>query len=392
MGVNITRAASSLGRTVPSADAVICAVFSGAVVAGTAALLTPYQIFGTAGLTPLGITLANNPVAYQDIIDFYGIAGEGAEFNFMLVDPENQLGTICDIAQPTLAKALLDFTDGRAVVFVVNVKKPNEYEATITNGLDEDVWTAAQKLNAIAVAYQTNNVPFVGILPGLGFTAATLANLTNRSTLAYDNVAINLACAAADGHVSMGILAGVLAKCQVHVNCGAVANGAVTQTAFYPDGSTALALKNSAESITTKGYIQFVKRGSKSGYYFNDDPTLTAVSGDYTSISWNRVINKAQRIAYDVLIEKLNGDVDINASTGKVETSVISDWESDVQNAIKKQMMQNTQTVKPEIDGISCTIDANSNIVNDEMDGTIQIVRKGQAKTINVAIGYANTI
>jgi len=391
MGVNITRAKNNLNRTEPTDDAVICMLFSGVAVAGKAALGTPYTIYGSDGLTTYGIAADTNPVAFADITDFYGIAGEGAELNFMLMADTTQLGTACDKTQ-NIAKKLLDATEGRAVIFLANVKKPTGYNATITNGLDADIWTAATNLNAMAVDYQTANMPFVGILPGLGFTAATIANLPARSALVTENVAACLACEKNDGHVSMGILAGWLAKLQVNQNVGAVANGKIVDTAYYPDGSSALSLKNSAATITAKGFIQFVKVGGKSGYFYNDDPTLTDPAGDYTSLSWNRTMNKGHRLAYDVLVEKLNIDVDVNTSTGKVESTIISDWESDVEGGIRNAMMKVTKTKLMEIDGIKCTIDPNSDIINDEIDGSIEIVRKGQAKTINMSIAYAQTI
>ena len=119
---------------------------------------------------------------------------------------------------------------------------------------------------------------------------------------------------------------------------------------------------------------------------------MTSLSSDYSSISWNRVMNKAQRIAYDVLVEKQNDDVDADQSTGKIESTLVSDWESDVENAIRDQMMKVSADKQKEISGVKCSIDPESDIVNDEISGTLTIVRKGQAKTINVKIGYAASI
>lgn len=391
MGVNITRAVGQLNRTTPTDDAVVCMVFSGAAVATKIALAQPVQIFGTAGLETFGITNANNPVAFRDITDFYSAAGEGAEFNFMLVSDTTLLADICNVAN-AFAKKLLDFVEGRGVILLVNVKRAVGYELTLLTGLDADVWGAVTKMQALAVSYQNANLPFVGILPGLGFAAANVATLPLRSTLANDNVAVSFACEKADGFISMGLLAGCLAARQVHRNLGRVLDGKVADTGFYPDLSSVIALKDSSNSITDKGFIQFIKIAGISGYFFNDDPTLTSLSSDYSSISWNRVINKAHRIAYTALIKKQNDDVDIDVNTGKIESSVISDWESDVESAIRAQMMKtDTNTVK-EISGVKCSISADSDIVNDQVDAVITIVRKGQAKTINVKIGFGETL
>lgn len=386
MSVNIVRATGQLKRTTPTEDKVVCMVISGAAE-GTVALSDPKQIFSTDDLVTLGITAVNNPLAYQEIIDFYAIAGEGAEFNFMLVVDTTSLTDICDNTKD-LGKKLLDFVNGRGVIFMANRKTPVGYVPAITAGLDNDVNTAVTKLNEMAAAYQLQNIPFVACLPALGFDSTTIAALPARSTLSNDYVALNTWCNKADGIVSMGQLAGWTTKHQVHQNIGRVASGKVSDTAFMPDAVDAKTLKYDWASIALKGLLFPIKIGGKSGYFFNDDPTLTSLSSDYSSWSWNRTINKAQRIAYDVLVEKQNDDVDVDATTGLIESTLVSDWESDVENAIRAQMMAVSSIAQKEISGIKCSIDPASDIVNDKIDASITIVRKGQAKQINVKIGY----
>lgn len=389
--VNINRAVGQLNRTTPTEDAVVCMVMSGVAVAGKIALGEHKQIFSTDALADLGITAANNALAYQDVKDFYANAGNGAELNIMLVSDATSITDICDNSL-LLGKKLLEAVDGRGVIFIVNVKKPVGYVPTITAGLDNDVNTAVTKLQQMAVAYSAENNPFVGVLPALGFNSAGIASLPLRTTYTNDYVALNAHCNKADGVVSMGLLAGWLAKCQVHQNIARVRFGKMSDTSFMPDGTPAKTLKNQWETLLNKGLIVAIKRGSKSGFFYNDDPCLTTIASDYSSISWNRTINKAHRISHNVLLEKLNDDVDVDETTGKIEGSLISDWESDVENAIREQMAIAGANKKAEISGVKCTIDPNSDIVNDKIEATINIVRKGQAKTINVRIGYVVSI
>ena len=391
MSVNITRAIGQLNRTEPTADAVVCLVMTGAAVAGKIALAEWKQLFSTEDLVTLGITLANNPLAYQDILDFYAQAGAGAELNIMLIVDSTSITNICDVVND-MGKKLLDATQGRGVIFIVNKKAPAGYTATITAGLDNDINTAVIKLQAMAVAYQLQNIPFVGILPAMGFTKAGIAAMPARSTLSNDYVALNTWCNKNDGIISQGQLAGWLTKLQVHQNAGRVASGKVSDTAFMPDGLDAKEFKYEWANILLKGLMCPVKIGGKSGYFYNDDPTMTAISSDYSSISWNRVMNKAQRIAYDVLVLHQNDDVDVDAATGLIESSLVSDWEGDVENAIRKQMMPVSGTKKKEISGVKCTIDPASDIVNDKISASLTIVRKGQAKTIDVKIGFGVTV
>lgn len=389
--VNIQRASGQLGRTQPIDDNVICMVMSGTAVAGKIDLGDCKQIFSSTALTDLGITSVNNPLAFQEITDFYKWAGEGAELNFMLVVNTTSFADMCDTAK-TIGKKLLDFTQGRGVILLLNKKFPVGYTATITNGLDNDINVAGTNLDALAKEFQTQNVPFHGILPAYGFTTATLANIPNRSTLNKDNVSLNAFCLRNDGIVSQGMLAGWITKFQVHQNIGRVASGKVSDTGFMPDAKDASELKYQWSTLNDKGLLFPYKIGGKSGYFFYDDPSLTPVSSDYSSLSWNRTINKVHRIAYGVLIEKQNEDVDVDPTTGKVDSALISDWESDVENAIRKQMMAVSSIKKKEISGVKCTIDPNSDIVNDKIDAVLSIVRKGQAKTINLKIGYGVTV
>ena len=391
--VIITRTVGTLGRTEPTDDAVVCMVLSGVAVSGKIALGSPTQIYGTVALTTLGITNANNPLAYKEIKDFYSKVGEGAELNFMLVVDTTSLATICDKTQE-IAKKLIDFTNGRAVILIVNKKVASGYVTTLTNGLDADVWAAITKANELVDLYATENTPIVVALPALGFALANISAVPDRSTLSNDSVAVNAYCETNNGIPSMGILAGWLAKHQVHQNVGRVASGKISDTAFLPDATAAnaTAVKNARTALENKGLLFPVKIGGKSGYFLNDDPTMTAVSSDYSSISWNRVINKAHRIAYDILTEKLNDDVDLDETTGKIDSSVASDWESQVEAAIRGQMIRVSGNKKREISGIKCVVDVNSDIVNDKVDASVSVVRKGQSKTINVSIGYVVSI
>lgn len=391
--VSITRQQGQLNRVAPSDDAVVCLLLTGVAVGGGVQLSTPYKVYGTASLATLGITAINNPLAFAEITDFFAAAGEGAELNFMLVADTTLLADMCNKTMQ-LGKKLLDSTAGRAVVFVVNKILPVGYVVVPTTGLDADVWNAVTNLNAMAADYDARNIPFVGVLPGLGFTKANAAALSNRSTLTFDYTGISLACKAADGIVSMGLLAGIIANRQVQKNIARVADGAVSNGGYFPDGTPVLdpAIIDSLGTIHDKGYIIFRKIGDAAGYYFNDDPTLTAINGDYTSISWNRVMNKAKRICFKTIIQKLMDDVEINPTTGKIETGVASDWESGVETAIRNGMMIVGPTKVKEIDGVKCTVDVNSDIVNGNVSLSLQIVRKGQAKTITVSISYVKTI
>lgn len=386
--VNITRQDNQLDRVEPVDDRVIGLILTGVAVAGKIALSTPKKIFGTDELPALGITEAENPFAFAEISDYYAIAGEGSELNFMLASDATLLADICDPAQ-NIAKKLLDFGEGRITVLLVNRKPAAGYVIVPLEGLDTDVWNAATKMEALALQYDNENSPFVGVLPGIGFTKATLANLRNVGTMDKARVAAPVLAAADNtGRAAIGILAGWIVKNKVHQNIARVASGSVVDAAFFTDGTAVSDYDNGTlGSIHDKRYIFFRKIKQKSGYFFNDDPCACSKASDFSSISWNAVINKAKKIAYGVLIDHLNDDVDTDPNTGEVSKALLSDWEDDVEKSINTQMVKTN-----EITAVKCTIDPNSDIINDQISATLKVVRKGQAKTINVKIGFAATV
>lgn len=387
--VKIDRQDNQLDRVAPVDDRVIGLILSGVAVAGKIALAEPKQIFSTDELPALGITQAENAFAYAEILDYYAKAGQGSELNFMLVSEATLLADICDAAQD-IARKLLDFAGGRITHLLVNRKLPVGYAVVPLEGLDADVWNAATKLEALALEYDNGNKPFVGILPGIGFTKATIASLRDVGTMTTARVAAPVLGAADNtGRAAIGVIAGWVVKNAINYNIGRVASGAVLDAAFFTDGTSVNEYSDGTlGSIHDKRYIFFRKIYNKSGFFFNDDPTAVAGSSDFSSISWNSVINKAKRLAYGVLIDHLNDDVDTDETTGNISIGVASDWEGDVERTIRIAMVNTKQ-----ITAVKCTVDPNAtDIANDKISAILKIVRKGQAKEINVKIGFAVTI
>lgn len=390
MGINIQRAVGRLPRFVATEDAVILLICTGTATANIP-LGTTKQLFSPDDLTALGITEANNSVAYRDIMDFYGLTGAGAELNLMLVSDATMLTDVCDNTK-VFAKKMIDDVDGRGVILLINAKRDSSYTPSITDGLDTDVWTAVTKLDQLSKDAQAENIPFVGILPALGFSQSQIASIPMRSTRTTENVAVFAGCERNDGHVSMGVLAAWLANHQVHQNVGRVASGKVVDTAYYPDSTKADALRYQWKQLNDKGIMQFVKVRGKAGYFFYDDPTMTSAAGDYTSVSWNRVINKVHRIIANHLTNLLNEDVDINPTTGQPDSTLLSDWEGAAEAQVRMQMINVAVTSKAEISGVKVSIDAASDIMNGQIDAAVDVVRQGQVKQFNVKIGYVELL
>lgn len=383
--VRFTRTKGKLGRTRPTIDNVFGLAVSGTAVVDKIALAEPKAIFGLEGLTELGITLANNPLAYTDIVNFYAKAGEGTKLWIMLYSDAVLLSDLCDKTTGVL-KNLLLAANGEITGLFVNKKMPAGYVQTLLDGLDEDVWNAAVKLQALNAQFGTDNQPLFGVLPGFGFAFANVATLRDINTMTANQVHISLAADDNTGKPAIGTLAGWLASIPVNVNAGWVGLGAVLTDAWFIGGTNAgdKSIVNSLGTLHDKRFGFFRKVTGKAGFFFNDDPTACPISDDFSSISWNRIINKAHRLAYNKLIEHLNEDFELDSSTGNLSPAVAADWEGDVENEIDVQMIR-----KKQVSGVKCIVEASSvDVAQDKVKAQVEVVRNGQAKGIEVSIGY----
>lgn len=385
--VIISRTNGQLGRVQPTIDNVFGLVISGVAVAGKIALLQPVLLTSIADLTTYGLVTATNPLAVHVITKFYAQAEPGTELYLILYSDATMLNDVCDKTTGAV-KTLVDFADGRIRGVFIHKKMPGGYTPTITTGLDADVIAAQTKLQAFCVEQGAANNPLFAVIPGFGFTKAAIAALADQSQNTANQVAILLAADDATGIAAIGTLAGWMAKHAVHQNIGRVAHGAVLNLAWLVDGSTAKEVKNSWAILHDKRYIFFRQYNQKSGFFFNDDPTTCPVSDDFSSLSWNRIINKAHVLAYGVLVDRLNDDVPTNETTGGIAPSVCSDWEGAVENAIQTAMVNEGQ-----VSAVECLVDPGQDVVaTDKVVASIRVVRNGQSKTIQVDIGYTPSV
>ncbi|MDE6027405.1 MAG: DUF2586 family protein, partial [Muribaculaceae bacterium] len=92
------------------------------------------------------------------------------------------------------------------------------------------------------------------------------------------------------------------------------------------------------------------------------------------------------------LLPRVNADVEVNASTGKLSASTLSEYQNLVIKALDNNMVE-PGTSKPQISGRSCTIDPNQNILDtDGLDVFYVLIPKGITGEIKVTEGFANSI
>ena len=388
-GVKITRKKNQLKRVKPTTDNVFGLAVSGAAVVGKIALGEPKLITGIDDLETLGITAVNNPLAFAEVTAFYAMAGEGTQLYLMLYAPATLLADLCDKDAGVL-RNIMSVGNGAVRGLFVNKTLPEGYAINLVEGLDADVWNAVAKAQALCEAWGDQNDPAFVVLPGIGFDTDNAANLRDLNNMTADQVAICLGADNQGGKFAIGTAAGWLSKLSVQTNMGRVLEGSVLESAWFPDGveANAESVKGKLGLIHDRRYIFFRKVPGQTGFFFNDDPTACSVASDYSSISWNRVVNKAHVITANKLIEHLLDDVDTDVNDGSISPAMAAEWEGEVENEIKKQMLN-----KKEISGVKVLINPDQvNLTTDQIEAEVTIVRRGQAKSFAVKIGYGTNL
>jgi hypothetical protein len=186
---------------------------------------------------------------------------------------------------------------------------------------------------------------------------------------------------------SIGALLGRLAKSDVQVHPGRVSDGGIAETAY--DVHSDVPLTNSAATtLHEAGYITYRRFAGKGGYYISDDPTMTDPTSDYHSLARRRTANKAWRIAYQTLTNRVNSEAP--TIEGKIEPAFAAMLETEVESAIRTNMTAYGNLVEANGDGgVKCAIDREHNVMADStVVMTLQIRPYGYAKFISVSLGF----
>lgn len=265
--------------------------------------------------------------------------------------------------------------------------------AVIEDGLLDDVTDVAQAANTFFVNYTMSHyAPVIALIDGFYFWGDA-SELEDYSTGAMERAGILIGGTGSgdDGGSSLGLLAGRLAKSQVHINPGKVMEGPITLDNISI-GDVSLADAD-ITTIHDKGYISFRKWTNKTGVYITDDPLLIEVGNDYRQITHRRTIDKAFRIAYDTLVDYALADFDLlpNGALSPIDAKTI---EGRLESAINLNMTVNgelsTDKSNPSDMGVRCKINTTWNMASTskiKLD-YLQVRPKGHARWFDVPLGF----
>lgn len=392
--VKINFANGALGSVVPSADCVAGLLATAVAVSDTFVLGNAYMLHKLDDLASLGVNATNNVCLYKHVQEFYDEAGEGAELWIMGVPNTVKPSEIADKDNALIpyAKNLIQIANGRLRCIGIAYAPADGYEATITDGLDADVWAAALKAQALS-EWATSQLyaPLFVLIAGRGFAHDNITALKDLTTLNYNRVGILIGDTISESEsAAIGLALGRIAACPVQRHIGRVKDGALKVLhAYVGDKDPSIA---NVEAIHDKGYISFRTFTGKSGYFFTDDCLATAVADDYRSIARRRTIDKAFRIVYQTMLENVNDEIPIT-DEGYLVPSMVKSWESEIISAIATQMtaageLGNDPSNSDDL-GVRVYINPEQRVAStSRIEVVAQVKPYGYAKYIDVELGF----
>lgn len=367
----------------------LLAVVGATAVSTTFQLGKAYRLVGPGSLTSLGVNATNNARLHGLVTQFYAEAGEGTPL-YVAGLSDATLTAACTKASGSL-KGILEGLRG-AVRGVIVASAATEATATVTEGLDPDVFTAVPKAQELAEHMADDlYAPVFVIVEGRAY--AGTASLKDLTTLNCNRVGVFIGDTASGSvNAAVGTLAGRLASIPVQRNAGRVASGALAPGSMYLGASLVDDSMADVDTIYSKGYICPRIYTGLAGYYLTDDRLAVAATDDYAHLTARRTADKAARIAYVTLLQFLLDEIEVNTD-GTMQAPVLKSWQAAVESAVDGQMTAAGELSV--VDGKGCRffIDpAQDVLATSRVEGTLRVRPFGYAREIVANIGFLTSI
>jgi hypothetical protein len=275
-------------------------------------------------------------------------------------------------------------------------------EAATGTGPDADLTAAIPLAQAFYDAEFAEYRPIQIILEGRQFSGTPAAaddlraNSANRVSVmvarnttrwaALATAGITKAAKAAQLGRALGRVAGV----PVQRNIGRVQDGAlvgVPEAELSGGQDLGELISADIDALNDKGYLFYRKFQQKNGFFFADDPTCVALTDDYAFIARGRVMDKAARITYRVLLDELNDEIEVDPDTGQIAAIEVKALENSIDSALDAEMV-----ALGNLSGIDeIFIDPEQDVLaTDKIEVLETLVPVGYKKNLSATIQYSN--
>jgi hypothetical protein len=359
---------------------------------GALALLTPVKIVSVDDAALKGITLAAEPEAFAFVQEFYSVPGTlGVPVWIMLVANTASLEVLCNINTANGVKKLLDAANGTIRVLGVSRTPAVGYVPAVAKFLDSDVALAVPVAKALASAYFAAHKP-VRVLIAARVNDITSVTIDSPKAMTASNVGLVIGGASA-GRTSMGLILGRVGATAPHINLGKVKDGDLPINDFFI-GTKSIMPPNDLDpnkdyysqidQLIDAGFITMKSYAQKAGFFISGDPMAVAEGDDYSSLANGRVIDKASIIAYQVYVNEINSDVDLD-DNNNIEPVVLKALEATTVSTLNLNMAE-SMSGDPVV-----YVDENQQITaTSRFKEKLRIRPKGYLKIIDVELGFFN--
>lgn len=181
-----------------------------------------------------------------------------------------------------------------------------------------------------------------------------------------------------------------------HVSAAAV-HESISWVKKFPSGISLPALSDGTEvrnidkawleKLDTARYLFLTPIVGVSGSYWNDSHNMDAAISDYNAIELVRTMDKACRGIRTYLTPELGGNVNIEASTGKLQSYTVAHLETTANKALEDMEKAG------ELSGYQASVDPEQDVL---ATSTVEVVIKnvpvGVIRKIKVKIGYVKSL
>ena len=187
----------------------------------------------------------------------------------------------------------------------------------------------------------------------------------------------------------LGDLLGAVSKAKVHQSIAWVEQFPTNiSVAGFGDGTKYRDLDTTTiEELDAARYIFGRTYDGLAGVFFNDNHTLDVGTSDYAYINDVRTMDKAVRGVRTYLLPKLGRPMQVDASTGKLERTVVEHLITTGNKALEDMAKAG------ELSGYKFDIDPDQNILaTSRLRGVIKNVAVGVMRNLDLEIGFAPSI
>ena len=348
---------------------------------------------------------------FNTVKDFYKEAPEGTKLWLMVVKPGVSMAKMLDKdaigedGQKANAAALIEKAKGVINLIITKKLDYKEWEeeqqeegapefepidVKKREGLDEDVYAAMTSAQSLCEwATKTLFAPLFVLLEGRHYTG-DVTELRDLHEGNNNRVGVLIGDTKDSNEACIGLLAGRVAAIPVQRSIARVKSGPIVANDMFIEAEAVE--DGNPEAIHNKGFIVPRTFVGKAGYFWSDDKLATQVSDDYALIPRRRVVDKAYRIAYDVLVDELGEEIPVT-DEGKIPAPIVKSIQNKVERAIQNQMTiygnLGNDPADPNDIGVQCYINPDQPIMaTSRLAISLKVKPHAYAKYIDVELGF----